>query len=84
MVRMKRSLVTLLLVALGASSWVGCASKRYVTKSYWHSPDTMFIAYREVQGGADEGRVKLCRRSVDNKLKCEDVEAVNTILNAEQ
>jgi len=80
-----RSLRRLLLalgatVALAGLTSSGCAAKRYVTATHWHNPDTLFVAYREVEGTSDEGRVKVCRRQPDNRLECKQLAPVNRLL----
>lgn len=58
----------------------GCATQRFVSETHWSSPDTLYVAYNEVNGDSTTPRVKKCSRSPDNKLQCVDEGAVNGAL----
>lgn len=74
--------IALTVLAAVGSIGPGCAAKRYVTATYWHDGDALFVAYREVVGTANEGRVKHCRRRPDNTLECRELDEVARLLRA--
>jgi hypothetical protein len=56
----------------------GCATPRFVSDTFWASPDVLYVAYSEGHGSSS--RVEKCLRGPDNRLKCEEQYAVDEAL----
>lgn len=69
------------LLAAGGSLLLGtgCATPRFVSDTYWASPDVLYVVYSEGHGSSSH--VEKCLRGPDNRLTCDEQYAVDVALS---
>lgn len=75
----------LMLAALAGMLLAGCAERRFVTNSYWHTANNVYISYAEFKpglfGGTKKAKIMRCTVGDDNSVACADQDNANTALN---
>ncbi len=80
---MKKITIAILVVALFALMAFGCATKRFVTSTYWYDDTHMYVSYFENEGDNVGPRVLKCDLAEDNSMTCKDQPEVSSLIPAE-